>query len=181
MYHAARIVVLRPRWITASHLQYRFLVDIKREPKKNTKKYVLYGVGLAAILAVTVALVNLKPAAQSVNREILIIDSVRQGDMVRDVSAPGTLEPERERIVTALTAGRVEELPLRPGATLTVGSTIVVLNNPDENLTRLQYQQALASAVSQQASVKSNVQQQQLTQENTIRSARTLYNNAVRQ
>jgi multidrug resistance efflux pump len=181
MYHAARIVVLRPRWITASHLQYRFLVDIKREPKKNTKKYVLYGVGLAAILAVTVALVNLKPAAQSVNREILIIDSVRQGDMVRDVSAPGTLEPERERIVTALTAGRVEELPLRPGATLNVGSTIVVLNNPDENLTRLQYQQALASAVSQQASVKSNVQQQQLTQENTIRSARTLYNNAVRQ
>ena len=156
-------------------------MDIKREPKKNTKKYVLYGVGLAAILAVTVALVNLKPAAQSVSREILIIDEVKKGDMVRDVSAPGTLEPERERIVTALTPGRVEELPLRPGAILTPGQTIVVLNNPDENLNRLQYQQALASAVSQQASLRSNLSQSQMTQENVIRSARTAYNNASRQ
>jgi HlyD family secretion protein len=155
-------------------------VDIKREPKKNTKKYVLYGLGLVGILAVTVALVNLKPAAQSVPREILIIDEVKKGDMVRDVSAPGTLEPERERIVTALTPGRVEELPLRPGALLIPGQTIVVLNNPDENLNRLQYQQALAGAVSQQASLKSSLQQAQLTQESTIRNARTQFNNATR-
>ena len=156
-------------------------MDIKREPPKNTKKYILYGLGLAAILAVTVALVNLKPAAQSVAREILIIDEVKQGDMVRDVSAPGTLEPERERIVTALTPGRVEDLPLRPGAILAPGQTIVILNNPDENLQRLQFQQALASAVTQQASLKSSLQQQLLSQESAIRSARSAYNNAARQ
>jgi HlyD family secretion protein len=156
-------------------------VDIKRAPQKNTKKYVLYGVGLASILAVTVALVNLKPAAQTVSKQILIIDEVKKGDMVRDVSAPGTLEPERERIVTALTPGRVEELPVRPGVLLTPGQTIVLLNNPDENLNRLQYQQALASAISQQASLRSALQQAQLSQENVIRSAKTQYNNAVRQ
>jgi HlyD family secretion protein len=157
-------VVLRQRVIQASHLQYRFLVDIKRDKPKSIKKYVLYGVGLVAIAAVTVALVNLK-----------------KGDMVRDVSAPGTLEPERERIVTALTAGRVEELPLRPGATLTPGQTILILNNPDENLNRLQYQQALSNAVAQQAALRSSLQQSQLTQESVIRSARSAYNNAARQ
>lgn len=141
----------------------------------------MYGVGLASILAVTVALVNLKPAAQTVSRQILIIDEVKKGDMVRDVSAPGTLEPERERIVTALTPGRVEELPVRPGVLLTPGQTIVLLNNPDENLNRLQYQQALASAITQQASLKSSLQQAQLSQESVIRAARTTYNNAVRQ
>jgi HlyD family secretion protein len=156
-------------------------VDIKREPKTNTKKYVLYGVGMAAILAVTVALVNLKPAAPTVSKQILIIDQVKKGDMVRDVSAPGTLEPERERIVTALTPGRVEELPVRPGVLLTPGQTIVLLNNPDENLNRLQYQQALASAISQQASLRSSLQQAQMSQENVLRSARTQFNNAVRQ
>lgn len=156
-------------------------MDIKREPKKNTKKYILYGVGLAAIAAVTVALVNLKPAAVRVDRQILIIDEVKKGDMVRDVSAPGTLEPERERIVTALTAGRVEEMPLRPGATLSPGTVIVILNNPDENLNRLTYQQALSNAVAQQASLRSSLQQSQLSQESVIRNARSAYNNAVRQ
>jgi multidrug resistance efflux pump len=156
-------------------------VDIKRDQKPNTKKYVMYGVGLASILAVTVALVNLKPAAQTVSRQILIIDEVKKGDMVRDVSAPGTLVPERVRIVTALTAGRVEELPLRPGATLSPGTVIVTLVNPDENLQMLQYRQALGAAVSAQASLRSSLEQSQMTQENNIKAARTAYNNAARQ
>ena len=155
-------------------------MDIKREPKKNTKKYILYGLGLAAIAAVTVALVNLEPAAPSVSRQILIIDEVKKGDMVRDVSAPGTLVPERERIVTALTAGRVEDLPLRPGVQLSAGQTIVVLKNPDENLSMLQYRQAHASAIAAQANLRSSLQQQQMTQENIIKAARTGYNAAVR-
>jgi HlyD family secretion protein len=156
-------------------------VDIKREPKTNTKKYILYGVGLAAIAAVTVALASLKPAAQSVDKQILIIDAVKKGDMVRDVSAPGTLEPERERIVTALTAGRVEELPIRPGVLLRAGEVIVVLNNPDETLQALQYRQAYQSAIASQANLKSSLQQQQLGQESSVKAARTGYNTALRQ
>src|SRR5438477_653627 len=113
-------------------------VDIKRAPQKNTKKYIFYGLGLVAIAAVTVALVRLKPAAQSVDRSTLIIDSVKRGDMVRDVSAPGTLMPEHIRLVVAQTAGRVETLPLRPGAVVTPGSIIVEMSNPDVDLQVLQ-------------------------------------------
>ena len=156
-------------------------MDIKREPPKNTKKYVLYGLGLAAIATVTVALAKMKPAAQSVDRQILIIDEVKKGDMVRDVSAPGTLEPERERIVTALTPGRVEEMPLRPGANLKQGDIIVVLNNPDEALQSLTFRQAYQAAISAQANLKTSLQQQALGQESAIRSARTAYNTAIRQ
>jgi HlyD family secretion protein len=156
-------------------------VDIKREQKPNTKKYVLYGLGLVAIATVTVALAKMKPAAQSVDRQILIIDEVKKGDMVRDVSAPGTLEPERERIVTALTAGRVEELPIRPGVLLAKDQVIVVLNNPDETLQALQYRQAYQSAIAAQANLKSSLQQQQLGQESSMKAARTAYNTATRQ
>jgi HlyD family secretion protein len=155
-------------------------VDIKREPKKNTKKYVLYGLGLVAVMAVTVALVNLKPAAQTVPREILIIDEVKKGNMVRDVSAPGTLVPERVRIVTALTPGRVEEMPLRPGANLQPGTIIVTLVNPDENLQLLRYQQALGQAISQQASLRSTLQQAQMSQDNNVSALKTQYNIARR-
>jgi HlyD family secretion protein len=157
-----------------------FLVDIKREPKKNTKKYILYGLGLVTVAAVTVGLVNLKPAAQTVDRQILIIDEVKQGNMVRDVSAPGTLVPERVRIVTSLTAGRVEELPIRPGANLVPGTVIVTLVNPDENLLMLQYRQALGAAISQQANLRTSLQQAQMNQDNNLAALRTQYNNALR-
>jgi hypothetical protein len=155
-------------------------VDIKREPKKNTKKYVLYGLLGVVLVAVTIGLVNLKPAAQSVDRLTLIIDSVRQGDMVRDVSAPGTLVPEHIRIVAAVNAGRVELLPLRPGATVQPGTMIVELVDPNMELQVLQYQQTLSQAITGQANLRTSLQQTQMSQENAIAALRTQYKTAQR-
>jgi multidrug resistance efflux pump len=155
-------------------------VDIKREPKKNTKKYVLYGLLGVVLVAVTIGLVNLKPAAQSVDRLTLIIDSVRQGDMVRDVSAPGTLVPEHIRIVPAVNAGRVELLPLRPGATVQPGTMIVELVDPNMELQVLQYQQTLSQAITGQANLRTSLQQTQMSQENAIAALRTQYKTAQR-
>jgi HlyD family secretion protein len=155
-------------------------VDIKRAPQKNTKKYVFYGLGLVAILAVTVALVRLKPAAQSVDRSTLIIDSVKRGDMVRDVSAPGTLVPEHIRIIAAITAGRVETLPLRPGATVTPGTVILEMSNPDVDLQVLQDEQQLSQSIAAQANLRSQLDQGRMTQQNVLASLKTQYNAAVR-
>jgi HlyD family secretion protein len=155
-------------------------VDIKRAPQKNTKKYVFYGLGLVAIAAVTVALVRLKPAAQSVDRATLIIDSVKRGDMVRDVSAPGTLVPEHIRIISALTAGRVEIMPLRPGARVEPGTIIVELSNPDVDLQVLQSDQTLSQAIQAQASLRTTLQQNRMSQENALASLRTQYAAAKR-
>ena len=155
-------------------------MDIKRAPKKNTKKYVLYGLLGVVLVAVTIGLVNLKPAAQSVDRLTLIIDSVRQGDMVRDVSAPGTLVPEHIRIVPAVNAGRVELLPLRPGATVQPGTMIVELVDPNMELQVLQYQQTLSQAITGQANLRTSLQQTQMSQENAIAALRTQYKTAQR-
>ena len=155
-------------------------MDIKRAPQKNTKKYVLYGLGLAVVAGVTVGLVRLKPAAQSVDRLTLIVDEVKRGDMVRDVSAPGTLVPEHIRIIAATTAGRVETLPLRPGATVTPGTIIVELSNPDVDLQVLQYDQQLSQAIAAQASLRSQLEQGRMSQENALASLRTQHNAAAR-
>ena len=148
-------------------------MDIKRAPQKNTKKYILYGLGLVVIATVTIALVRLKPAAQSVDRATLIIDSVKRGDMIRDVSAPGTLVPEHIRIIAAQTAGRVEILPLRPGAVVTANTVIAELSNPDVDLQVLQFEQTLSSAISQQATLRTSLQQQQMQQQKTLASLKT--------
>ena len=140
----------------------------------------MYGLGLVVLTAITIGLVNLKPAAQSVDRLTLIIDSVKRGDMVRDVSAPGTLVPEHIRIIAAVNAGRVEQLPLRPGAPVQPGTMIVQLVDPNMELSLLQYQQTLSAAIAQQASLRSTLQQSQMSQENALATLRSQYRAAER-
>ena len=64
----------------------------------------LYGVGAVAVVIVTILVARLKPASPTVERSIVSIDSVRQGDMIREVRGPGTLVPEHIRRVVVLTS-----------------------------------------------------------------------------
>ena len=108
-------------------------MDIKREPPKQTKKYIGIALGLVAIVTVSVAVSRLKPAAPPVERGTLWFDTVKRGEMKREVNAPGTLEAMYVRNVTALTSGRVEDLPVRPGIQVTPATVLVVLSSPDED------------------------------------------------
>ena len=155
-------------------------MDIKREPPKKTKKYILIGLGVVAIAAVSMSLSRLQPAAPPVERGTLWFDTVKKGMMTRDVNAPGTLEPEYVRNVTALTTGRVEELPIKPGVAVQQGTLLVVMSNPDEDIRLLQNEQALNSAVANLASLKTSLHQQVLTEQGQVASMRTQYNNAAR-
>ena len=155
-------------------------MDIKREPPKKTKKIVGFALGLVALVAVTVAISRLRPAAPPVERGTLWIDTVKRGAMTRDVNAPGTLEPEYVRNVVALTSGRVEELPVQPGINVTKQTLLVVLDNPDVRLQLLNDQQSLNNAYSSLAALKTSLHQQSLSQEGLVASVQTQYNTAVR-
>src|SRR4051794_34267252 len=133
--------VARRTSITALLLE-RPTLDIKRDPPKKTKKYIAWGVGVAAIVAMSGFITTLKPAAPSVERATLWFDTVKRGEMVRAVSAPGTLVPEHVRIIAAMTSGRVEDLPLRPPANVHPNSLLIKLTNTDVLLAKLQAEQA---------------------------------------
>ena len=156
-------------------------MDIKREPPKKTKKIIAYGAGLVAIVAVSIGISRLKPAAPPVERGTLWIDTVKRGMMTRDVNAPGTLEPEYVRNITALTSGRVEELPVRPGINVTTNTLLVVMSSPDEQIKELQYEQSLNQAIGNLANLKTTLHQQILSQQSNLASTRTAHNDAVRQ
>jgi HlyD family secretion protein len=155
-------------------------VDIKRDPPKKTKKIIAYGVGLVAIVAVSIGISKLKPAAPPVERGTLWIDTVKQGSMTRDVNAPGTLTPDNPRNITALTSGRVEQLPVKPGINVTTSTVLVVMSNPDEDIKQLQNEQALNAAIGQLAQLKTTLHQQILGQQGVVANSRTTYNNATR-
>jgi len=156
-------------------------VDIKRDPPKKTKKYIGIGVGLLGIVAVSIGISRLKPAAPPVERGTLWFDTVKRGEMKREVNAPGTLEPEYVRNITALTSGRVEELPVKPGLNVTTSTVLVVMSSPDEDIKQLQNEQALNQAIGNLATLKTTLHQNILSQQSAVASTRTQYNNAVRQ
>ncbi len=155
-------------------------MDIKREPPKQTKKYIGIALGLIGIVAVSVGISRLKPAAPPVEKGTLWFDTVKRGEMKREVNAPGTLEAMYVRNVTALTSGRVEDLPIRPGVPVTSSTVLVVLSSPDEDIKELQNQQQLNLAVGQLASLKNNLRQQILSQQSLVASTLSQFNNAVR-
>jgi len=155
-------------------------VDIKREPPKKTKKFIGIGLGLIAIVSVSVAINRLKPAAPPVERGTLWFDTVKRGEMKREVNAPGSLVNEDVRNVTALISGRIEGLPVKPGIPVTPATVLVVLSSPDEDIKQLQYEQQLNQAHGTLASLKTQLYQQLLTQRSNIASVRTAYNDAMR-
>jgi len=156
-------------------------VDIKRDPPKKTKKIIAYGAGLVAIVAVSVSISKLKPAAPPVERGTLWIDTVKQGSMTRDVNAPGTLTPDNPRNITALTSGRVEQLPVKPGINVTTSTVLVVMSNPDEDIKLLQNEQTLNAAIGALAQLKTSLHQSILSQQGLVASTRTTLNNTTRQ
>jgi multidrug resistance efflux pump len=156
-------------------------LDIKREPPKKTKKYIAGGVAILGVLAISAFISRLRPAAPPVERATLWIDTVKRGEMVRSVNAPGTLLPEHIRIIVAITSGRVETLPVRPGVSVTPDETILTLSNPDLDLQTLQYQQQLTQAYTALAQLKTSLTQGLMTEEGAVAQLVTLYQDAVRQ
>jgi HlyD family secretion protein len=96
-------------------------MDIQRpESVKRQKKMrrIIFGaIGVIVIGAVSVVLARLKPAAPTVERATVWVDTVKRGDMNRNVRGLGTLVPvdEARRLIPAVTQGRVERILMRPG------------------------------------------------------------------
>jgi HlyD family secretion protein len=155
-------------------------MDIKREPPKKRGKYIMIGVGVAILGITTVALANLEQRAPSVDRATLWIDSVQRGTFTRQVRAPGTLTPERIRYVVAVTSGRVEGLPVRPGVTVTPETVILELTNPDVQLELLNAQSAVTNAQQNYVTLQTSLESQRLQQETALATARSAHGLAKR-
>jgi len=155
-------------------------VDIKRAPPSKRKQYIAWGTGIVAIVLVSLGISKLKPAAPSVERATLWVDSVRRGELLREVRAAGTLVPEHMRIIAAVTAGRIEQLPVRPGVTVTPTTLLVEMSNTDVQLQALQAEQSLTQARSGLANLRTSLLQQRLGQEGVIAQLSTLVEQAKR-
>ncbi|MEQ9400326.1 MAG: HlyD family efflux transporter periplasmic adaptor subunit [Longimicrobiales bacterium] len=157
-------------------------MDIIRDtkPQKKKKKVVWTGVILGSLAVVTVAIRSLPSAAPSVDAATVWVDTVEQGTMVRQVRGPGTLIPEQTRWITAVTAGRIEQIMSLPGTEVGQGDMIMRMSNPDVDMQLLQARQQLSQAHAQLAQLRTNLQTQELTQRGTVATVQAQFNDARR-
>jgi multidrug resistance efflux pump len=148
-------------------------MDIPREPQQKRGRYAVAGGAVGFLLIATIALTQLKPAMPSVDRNSLIVDSVRRGEMIREVRGPGTLVPEQIRWISAVTSARVERIVAQPGQSVEPGSVLLEMSNPDVQIQALQAQQALSEAQSRLVDLRVQLEGSKLSQEGVVAAART--------
>lgn len=156
-------------------------MDVPRKSTRKRRRWLYGGAGLAAIALVTLALSRLEPAAPTVEGGTLWTDTVRKGDMLRQVRGPGTLAAEEVRWVSAVTQGRVEKKLIQPGTAVTAGTVILELSNPDVDRQALEAQRQLVAAQSELANLRATLHNQILSQEAVIATVNSEYREALRQ
>ena len=144
--------------------------------RQRKVRRITYGASaLVAVLLITLGLSRLKPAAPSVDRGTLVIDTVKRGGMLRQVHGLGTLVPEDFRWIPAATEGRVERIVVLPGSIVTPTTVILELSNPELEMQALDAESQLRAAEAQYAELKVRLQSQHLDQQAAAASVQADY------
>ena len=153
-------------------------MDIPRPnaAKEKRKKRIIYSsIAVVALIGITVALSRLKPAAPTVDRNLVWVDTVKRGPMVRQVRGLGTLVPEEIRWIAARTQGRVDKIILRPGATVEPGTLILELTNPDVESNAANAESQLRAAEAQLINLSTQLQSGLLAAEANFARSQSAY------
>jgi len=142
-------------------------VDIARPDlleKKKKRRLAWAAAAVGAVILATLGVSRLKPAAPSVERATLVIDTVRRGEMVREVRGLGTLVPEEIRWIPAVTDARVERLVLLPGTKVEPESVVLELSNPELEMQALEAESQARAADAQYTELEVRLESQNLDQ-----------------
>ena len=156
-------------------------MDIARTPPTKTRRNLLIAGSAIALVVVTAWTLTLDPAAQTIERSAVLIDSVRQGDVVREVRGPGTLVPEHIRWITAQTSARVERLASESGKSVGSGELLLELSNPDLQIQTMQAEQQVRQAQIELLNLKTALRSQLLTQQGLVATTRTQFVSATQE
>jgi len=156
-------------------------MDIPRPELKKRKKVRQLGIGVSTAAVIAIAmffLMRLEPAAPSVPRASVWVDSVKHGEMLRQVRGPGTLVPREILWIAAQSDGRVERVLVRPGAEVTPDTILVEMSNPDLARATEETRYAVEGAEAELADTELQLKNQQLDQRASLAAARAEYESA---
>ncbi|HMZ79718.1 MAG TPA: efflux RND transporter periplasmic adaptor subunit, partial [Acidobacteriota bacterium] len=144
-------------------------MDIQRSKSvarnRQLRHIALAVVVLTAVVGVSLWVSRLKPAAPTVERATVWIDTVKRGPMLRQVRGLGTLVPEEIRWIPAGSQGKVENILVKPGAEVKADTILMELSNPELEQSVLDAELQLKAAEAEYASLKVRLESTLLDQQ----------------
>src|SRR5215472_8053477 len=150
--------------------------DIAR--KKRRQRILLVLASLIIVSLVSIGLSKLKPAAPSVEGGSLLMDTVKTGELLRQVRGNGTLIPEEIRWIPTLNPGRVENILVWHGARVKADTVLVELSNPEVEQAAFDAESLLKGAEADLANLKVQLDSQKLTQQAAVATAEANFSSA---
>ncbi len=135
-------------------------MDIRREDlirQRRTRRIIYIVAGLLAIGSVTFGVSRLKPAAPSVDKATVWVDTVKRGPMLLEVRGLGSLVPEDILVVSAPVDGRVARRLLLPGSSVRADTVLMELTNPEQEQATLDAEWQLKAAEAQYNTTKAQL------------------------
>jgi HlyD family secretion protein len=158
-------------------------MDIQRKKKSGIRsrrfRTIIYAViGLCTVALITFGISRLKPAAPTVERGTLWIDTVKRGQMLRQVRGTGTLVPEDIRVIAAATQGRVERILVQPGTEVSAGTLLIELSNPELQQSSVDSEYQLRAAEADYNNLKVKLESDRMNQQIVAASVHSEYEQA---
>jgi len=151
--------------------------------EKRRRQIIYVAVGIVFLVLVTMGLSRLKPAAPTVERSTVWIDTVKRGSVLRQVRGLGTLVPIEGSIkfLPAITEGRVEKILELPGAQVKADTILLELSNPQLSQEAMDAQLKLKASEADYKNLEVALASQVLAQKSVAAEAQSDYSQAKRQ
>lgn len=155
--------------------------DIKA--KKNRRRIVAIAAAIVVLAGVTFAVMRLKPAAPTVERSVVWTDTVKRGNLIRQVRGNGTLVPREDAIrqIPAQTAATVTRILVLPGSNVKTDTVLMELNDPVVTQQAVDAKLALSEAEADLKNTQVQLQSTLSTQKATAATTNADYQTAKRQ
>ncbi len=119
---------------------------------------IAYGTSAFLLLGgATLGVSRLRPAPPSIDRATIYADTVKRGEMIREVRGIGTLVPVDIRWIPAQSSARVDKIILQSGASVKSESVILELSDPQLQRDVLDAEYAYKAAEADLANLKAQL------------------------
>ncbi len=151
--------------------------------QKRRRQIIYIAVGIVALALVTMGLSRLKPAAPTVERSTVWVDTVKRGSVLRQVRGLGTLVPMEGSIqfLPAVTEGRVEKILELPGAQVKADTILLEMSNPQLTQEALDAEWKLKASEADYKNLQVALASQVLAQKSLSAQAQSEYSQAKMQ
>ena len=149
-------------------------MDIPRSgqaEKRRMRRNILIVAAIAVVSLVTFGLSRLEPAAPTVAKETVWIETVKRGPMLRQVRGPGSLVPEDVRWISSPVVARVERIPALPGVAVQADTVLLEMSDPEISQAVLEAEAQLRAAEADYNDLKAQLESQVLAQQSQVNAA----------